>query len=124
VGWFLKRRRKSGGTEDPSLWQEFAEEVFTCSYFFKCLGECAMQEGCSNGHEVANEINDNNPVMEMEQEPAKDDEASVEEDLNKVDDASLEEDPNKDDEGSVNSTSARTAAYLWTWKQRLLGKAN
>jgi len=30
---------------DASFLEDFANEFFTCSYFFKCIGEMAMTEG-------------------------------------------------------------------------------
>jgi hypothetical protein len=75
---FLQRRRRSRDNDDPNYFEDFAEEFFTCSYFFKCLGECAMEKGCSNGKEVGEENNDtrfvdgetnvDKPVMEIEED--------------------------------------------------------
>ena len=42
----MRKKQKIGGaTSEASFLEDFADEFFTCSYFFKCLGECAMEEG-------------------------------------------------------------------------------
>ena len=117
MGLFLQRRRRSRDNEDPNFFEDFAEEFFTCSYFFKCLGECAIEEGCSNGKEVADEdfdttfvdgeSNDNKPVMEVEEKAPFD-----------------EKDQKKNDEGSEKPASAPTAAYRLAWIPKLGGKAS
>jgi hypothetical protein len=106
----LQRRRRSRDNDDPNFFEDFAEEFFTCSYFFKCLGECAIEEGCSNGKEVAEDNNDtkfvsgetddDKPVMEMEEE------------------ADFDETARK------KSTSALAAVFSLAWKPKVAGKAS
>lgn len=41
----MRKKRRGKSCTDRSFLEDLAEEFFTCSYFFKCLGDVAVSQG-------------------------------------------------------------------------------